>query len=518
MRLATQRPTLAGWLGECGVPKLLTHQMPGSPLSIQYYTYGGMSSGKRSQLSAYPLAHFPSAIAHNQTPDTIPAMRILIADDEPGIRLTLKDDLEEAGFECVAVGRGDEAWEAIQKRPVDMLISDIVMPGMDGLALLEHAKGLYPQLFVVMITGNSSDQRNRKAVALGANYYLEKPFNNEQVVLLAREADRATRLAKEAKALTSFQTMVGNSRAMREVFDTIETIAGSDFDVIITGQNGTGKERVAKLIHANSPRASHPFIPVHCGMYAETLIEDELFGHESGAFTGATGSREGRFERAAGGTVFLDDIDDMPMQTQVKLLRVLQEKEIERLGGSRPISVDVRVIAATKTDLGQLVAKGKFREDLYHRLNVIPIRLPNLSERTGDIPLLVDFFIQKYGMARGYRLDEDCMAALCAYHWPGNVRELENAVKRAIALSGSARVLKAELFMRPVGPGATAQAPVLTPGDDLRPLKDVLEGVERAHILGVLKHTGGAKQEAADILGISRKNLWEKMKKFGIEE
>jgi len=446
-------------------------------------------------------------------------MRILIADDEPGIRLTLKDDLEDAGYSVVAVGRGDEAWEELQKRPCDMLISDIVMPGLDGLKLLEKAKGLYPSLFVVMITGNSSDERNRRAVALGANYYLEKPFNNEQVVLLAREAERAAKLATEAKALTAYQSMVGNSRAMREVFDTIETIASSDFDVIITGQNGTGKERVAKLIHGNSPRAGQPFIPVHCGMYAETLIEDELFGHEAGAYTGASGSREGRFDRANRGTVFLDDIDDMPMSTQVKLLRVLQEKEIERLGGTKPITVDVRVIAATKIDLGQLVAKGKFREDLYHRLNVIPLRLPSLAERTGDIPLLVNHFVTKYGAGKPYVLDDDCLAALSGYHWPGNVRELENSVKRAIALSGSSRVLRAELFMRPVGPGAVqVMQPVLTPGDDLRPLKDVLEGVERAHILGVLKHTGGAKQEAADILGISRKNLWEKMKKFGIEE
>lgn len=450
-------------------------------------------------------------------------MRILIADDEKGIRLTLGDDLEDAGYDITAVEDGEKAWAELQKAverraPYDMLISDIVMPGLDGIALLERARELQPDLFVIMITGNSSDERNQRAVDLGCNYYIEKPFNNDQIVLLANEASQKTELRQRAEEQTHYQGLVGSSAPMRDLFDTIETIADNDFDVLVTGENGTGKEAIGKLIHANSPRKDGPFVPVHCGMYAETLIEDELFGHEKGAYTGADSAREGRFERAQGGTVFLDDIDDMPMPTQVKLLRVLQEREVERLGGNQTIPVDVRVIAATKLDLGQAVAEGKFREDLYYRLNVIPLRLPSLHERTGDIKLLVEHFIERYGRGRGYRLDSDSLAALEAYDWPGNVRELENAVKRAIALSGRERRLLAQHFLRPVGPGAKPAPAPITPGDDLRELKEVVEACERAHILGVLRHTAAAKQQAADILGISRKNLWEKMKKYEIDD
>lgn len=444
-------------------------------------------------------------------------MRILIADDEKGIQLTLTDDLEDAGHSVKAVGRGDDALKELQKRPWDMLVADIVMPGMDGLALLEEARKLYPELFVIMITGNSSDERNKRAVALGANYYLEKPFNNEQIVLLAREAAKAQELAKKAAAQTSFQSLVGGSQAMRKVFELVETVAQSDFDVLITGENGTGKEQVAKLLHSNSVRADGPFIPVHCGMYAESLIEDELFGHEEGAYTGASGQRIGRFERAKGGCVFLDDIDDMPLPTQVKLLRVLQEKEVERLGGSERIPVDVRVIAATKINLEDKVARGEFREDLFYRLNVIPLRLPPLRERFGDIPLLVNYFVTKFGAGRELRLDHDCLAELQSYPWPGNVRELENAVKRAIALSGREGLLKSEHFLRPIGGAVKVQPGRVTPGDDRRALKDVVDEAERAHIINVLGLTGGSKTEAADILGISRKNLWEKMKKHDIE-
>lgn len=445
-------------------------------------------------------------------------MNILIADDERGIRLTLADDLEDAGHTVVAVERGDEALAKLEKKPYDLLISDIVMPGMEGLELLGKAKELYPALFTIMITGNSSDERNKRAIELGANYYIEKPFNNEQIVLLAREAQRSNELARKAEQQTSFQSLVGASQSMRKLFELIETVADNDFDVLITGENGTGKEQVGKLLHANSPRSEGPFVPVHCGMYAESLIEDELFGHEEGAYTGATGSREGRFERANGGTVFLDDIDDMPLATQVKLLRVLQEKEVERLGGSERIPVDVRVIAATKANLGEMVQRGEFREDLFFRLNVIPLELPALRNRSGDIALLVNHFVDKYARGKGYALDADCLADLENYHWPGNVRELENAVKRAIALSGKSQSLKSEHFLRPVGPGAVPTPSPLTPGDDLRPLKDVVDAAERAHIIGVLEHTNNAKTEAAEILGISRKNLWEKIKKHKIEE
>lgn len=444
-------------------------------------------------------------------------MRILIADDEPGIRITLRDDLEDAGFQVAAVGRGDEAWDELQKHPYGMLITDIVMPGLDGLQLLEKAKAKFPGMFIVMITGNSSDARNRRAVELGVNYYIEKPFNNEQLVLLAHEAAQKAELTRRVEQQTSYQGMVGGSPAMARVFETIETIAQSEFDVLIQGQNGTGKERVARMIHDRSPRGGKPFVTAHCAMYAESLLEDELFGHEAGAYTGATGSREGRFERADTGTIFLDDIDDMPLTTQVKLLRVLQEKEVERLGGRTVIPVNVRVIAATKADLRRKVREGTFREDLFHRINVIPVELPALSERHGDIPLLVSHFIKQHGGGREYRLDDDCLAALEAYHWPGNVRELENAVKRAIALSGSSRVLCKEAFLRDAATSSMLP-PGVTPGEDLRPLKDVLDAAEYNHIAAIMAHVKNSKQDAAEILGISRKNLWEKLRKHGIEE
>ncbi|MCA8939765.1 MAG: sigma-54-dependent Fis family transcriptional regulator, partial [Planctomycetes bacterium] len=310
-------------------------------------------------------------------------MRILIADDERGIRMTLEDDLVDAGFEVSAVADGEAAWAAMQKHPFDMMVTDIVMPKLDGLDLLERVKREFPETFTVMITGNSSDQRSRRALELGVNYYLEKPFSNEQVVLLAREAQAKALLAKRIREKESIESLVGASKVMQKVVDQVKTVAGSEFAVLITGPSGSGKERVANLLHANSRRAEKDFVVVHCGMYAETLIEDELFGHEAGAYTGATAAREGRFERANGGTIFLDDIDDMPHSTQVKLLRVLQEGEIERLGGHKPIKIDVRVIASTKVDLAKLVREGKFREDLFYRLAVIPIDLPALYEREG---------------------------------------------------------------------------------------------------------------------------------------
>ena len=446
-------------------------------------------------------------------------MRILIADDERGIRMTLEDDLVDAGHTVSAVGDGEAAWRAMQKHEFDMLVADIVMPKMDGLELLENVRRDFPNVFTITITGNSSDERNRKAVALGVNYYLEKPFSNEQVVLLAREAEEKAKLAAKVRERTNFQSLVGGSPKMQRIFEQIRTISESDFAVLVTGPSGSGKERVANLIHANSPRADAELIVVHCGMYAETLIEDELFGHEVGAYTGASAAREGRFERANGGTIFLDDIDDMPIATQVKLLRVLQEGEIERLGGSKTIPVDVRVIASTKVDLAKMVAKGTFREDLYYRLNVIPLELPPLVERIGDVPILIDHFIKMHGKARKYSVGADEMAKLEAHPWPGNVRELENAVKRAIALAGSNSELSSEHML-----GSRPRVEPLLPddlmpkADDARPLKEVMERVEHRYILEVYKVAGYSKKETAEALGISRKNLWEKMKKYGIEE
>ncbi len=448
-------------------------------------------------------------------------MKILIADDEKGIRMTLADDLSDAGHQVKAVENGAEALLELEKGNYHALISDIVMPKLNGLELLEKAMALDPDLFVIMVTGNSSDQRNQKAVELGANYYIEKPFHNDQILLLIREAEEKRLLAQKAREVSGFQNLVGTSAGMKNLFELIETIADNDFDILITGENGTGKEVLARTIHRNSPRAQGPFIPVHCALFSEALIEDELFGHETGAYTGAQGSRKGRFERAQGGSVFLDDIDDVPLSTQVKLLRVLQEREIERLGGSSPQPIDVRVIAATKKDLAHQVKQQKFREDLFYRLNVIPLNIPPLRERTSDIALLATHFIEKHGKGKHYELDQRSHKMLEERPWPGNVRELENAIKRAIALSGKQSILKPEHFLYHQDSNMAlpqALGEDITQTQDILPLKDLLERVERDYLLKVLKHTNGAKAQSAKLLGISRKNLWEKMRKYQIDD
>jgi DNA-binding NtrC family response regulator len=307
--------------------------------------------------------------------------------------------------------------------------------------------------------------------------------------------------------------VIGRSRAMEGVIKTVRTVAVTDASVLIEGESGTGKERVARAIHQLSPRSGKPFVALSCGALPDTLLETELFGHEKGAFTDAQRQRRGRFEIADGGTIFLDDIDDMPLSVQVKLLRVLQEREFERVGGETLIKVDIRVVSATKVPLLERVAEGRFREDLYYRLNVVPIRLPPLRERDGDLPLLVQHFVHKLGGGRSYTVKTDVLEAMGGYSWPGNVRELENHVAQAVAMAGGAIVLKKEHLL----PVDKSRRAALEPPTRLQPLREVLVEAEREHLQHVLRAVGGHRTKAASVLGISRKVLWEKLKDYGIE-
>ena len=448
-------------------------------------------------------------------------MKVLIADDEKSITLTLKEDLSEANHEVTVCHTGDAALAALERDRFDCLISDINMPGLKGSELLKRAKELDPNTAVILITGYGSIHSAVEAMKEGAEDYILKPFLNEEILqslvkleevreLRNENRDLKVRIAEEGKGLPG---IIGQSPAMQAVFKIIRTVSKTDSNVLIQGETGTGKERISKAIHELSPRREGPMVAISCAAIPSNLLEDELFGHEKGAFTDARNRKLGRIERAEKGTFFLDDIDDMPLETQVKLLRVLQEREVERLGGTETIQVDIRVVAATKVDLRELVKEGGFREDLFYRLNVVPLPLPPLRERKGDIELLAYHFIRKLGRGRNYEIKPQVLEAMNAYYWPGNVRELEHAIERAIALAGQATFLKQEHLVE----RSPAYKTALNVPTKVRTLRDVVEDAESAHIRAVLGLTSDHRAQAASLLGISRKNLWEKMKLYGIE-
>ena len=450
-------------------------------------------------------------------------MHILLAEDEPGIGLTLKDDLEEAGHQVLWAKTGSEALRALEEGWFDCLITDVRMPGADGIDLLKRAKAKRPETEVLVMTAYATVEQAVEAMREGAFDYFQKPFLNEVVLERIGQIERLRHLQDENERLRrnldelpdALPNIIGSSAPMQDVFKLIRTVAPSDTSVLVEGESGTGKERVARAIHRLSPRRDKAFVAISCGALPETLLEDELFGHERGAFTDAARTRRGRFELAQGGTVFLDDIDDMSLPTQVKLLRVLQEREFERVGGEKTISVDLRVISATKVPLEELVRKGSFREDLFYRLKVVTIALPPLRERKGDLPLLVAHFIERYGKGQEYEVGTNDLAAMEAYDWPGNIRELENSIERAIALAGGKKKLRREHLL------PTARSLVTPKGVEVdqekRTLKEVLVEVEKQHLKLVLASVGGHRTNAAKVLGISRKVLWEKLKDYGIQ-
>src|SRR5438874_4357885 len=380
-----------------------------------------------------------------------PAARILIVDDERSMREMLAILLRREGHDVAIAENGRRALEYLNQHPFDLVVSDARMPDLDGLQVLRHARSVNPGVIAIMITAYGSPDLIKGVEELGVNDYVEKPFNTEVLKFRIRKELERRRLQQEnvllKRAMHSahhFSNIVGGSSAMLDVFELVETIAPTGSTVLITGESGTGKELVARAIHVRSPRNDRPFVAVNCGALTETLLDSELFGHMRGSFTGAEGNKKGLIEVAEKGTIFLDEIGEMSPMLQVKILRVLQERKFRRVGGTEEVEADIRIIAATNRDLGKMVAEGQFREDLYYRINVIPVRLPALRERVEDVPLLAEHFVAKYAgqMKKPISgISGAALACLAAYGWPGNVRELENAIERAIALERTPAIL-----------------------------------------------------------------------------
>lgn len=446
-------------------------------------------------------------------------MKVLLADDEVTITVTLADALIDAGHEVLTAADTSAALELLERESPEVVLTDVRMPGAGGMAVVARSMELDPRRPVIIMSGYASLESAQEAVELGASLFVQKPFRNAAMVSIVETCGRLRELEEENEQLRrllesseGFEGVIGSSTQMRAVFDRVRTVAPTDVTVLIQGESGTGKERIARAVHDLSARASGPFVALSCAALPETLLEAELFGHERGAFTDAKKERKGRFELANGGTFFLDDIDDMPLGVQVKLLRVLQERSIERVGGEVSHDVDIRVVAATKLPLRDLVREGRFREDLYYRIQVVPIELPPLRLREGDVPALFAHLLERHGGGRSYEVKRSAMRALERYPWPGNVRELENAVQRAIALAGQ----RSELALEDLLPRDSRWKDAVEVSDDVQPLRAVVREAERQHLERALEATGGHRSQAADLLGISRKVLWEKLRDHGL--
>jgi DNA-binding NtrC family response regulator len=449
--------------------------------------------------------------------------RILVVDDEESMCQYLSILLGKEGYEVATANSGLEALRHLESQPCDVVMTDIQMPKMDGIQLLKGVKATDPGMPVVIMTAYASEQSAIDAVNIGAFSYLQKHCKNDEIKMVVRNAMQLRRfesenrqLKRELKGKKSKQRIIGQSARMRSVFKMIDKIAATPATILINGESGTGKELVARAIHDRSQRAGGSFVGINCGAIPETLLESQLFGHVKGSYTGADRDHDGFCQQASGGTIFLDEIGEMPQSTQVKLLRMLQEREVIPVGSTVPTKVDLRVIAATNRDLEAEVAAGNFRTDLYFRLNVIPLDLPALRERIDDIPLLVDHFLRRclpeeYKGNLGSIIDEDAMLALQAYDWPGNVRELENVIERASIMRDGPRITLADLPAPLRTPGATAVSGTMVVGGLV-----TLEDLERAHILKVLEALGGHKKRAAEILAINPSTLYRKLLRYGV--
>jgi two-component system response regulator PilR (NtrC family) len=452
-------------------------------------------------------------------------MRILIVDDEEVLRDVLDAVLRREGFDIVTAASGEEALSVLDTDEVDLVILDVMLPGISGIDTLRSMRISNPHLPVIVITAFSSIDGAIDAMKQGAFHYIPKPFKNEEVVLTVNKALEQRRLSRENERLKSelsekfsYANIIGKSEIMRKVFDLIRQAAPSRSNILIQGESGTGKELVAKAIHHASPRARNAFVTVNSGSLPPELLESSLFGHLKGAFTGAIATKRGLFEVADDGSIFLDEIGNINLETQAKLLRVIQEKEFMRLGSVETVKVDVRIIAATNADLHQLMAEKRFREDLYYRLNVITIQLPPLRRRREDIPLLVQHFLQKYSEENKRRVRDvtpDAMRTLMDHSWPGNVRELENTIERAVVLCTADRVTSELLpdYLR--YPTRTDQPATIVPADGLS-LKDAVSNYERTMILQSLELANGVQKRAAELLQVKPSTLNEMMKRLGI--
>lgn len=443
---------------------------------------------------------------------------VLVADDEPGILDSLRKIFEREGMTVFTADCGAAALDVLRRQRVSVLLTDLMMPAMNGMELLKASRAIAPDTEVVLMTAYGTVETAVEAMKEGAYDFVTKPLKRAHVVRIVRNALEKQSLVVENRALRAQlqerrrRTIVGNSFAWRRTMDIIRQAGASEATVLLLGESGTGKELLARALHENSPRAERPFVAVNCAAIPETLIEAELFGYEKGAFTGATARREGRFEAARSGTLFLDEISELPLHLQAKLLRVLQEGEIERLGSSgRPVAVDLRVVVATNRDLQKDVRDGRFREDLYYRLNVISVGIPPLRERRDDIPLLVEHFLQVYRERNNKPIASVASAAmqrLLTYQWPGNVRELENAIERAVVLGRSSFLEEADL---PTELRDFVPMPHASPGSLSFPIGTPLEEIEQRVIQETLRHTRGDKRLAAQLLGIATRTIYRKL-------
>jgi DNA-binding NtrC family response regulator len=446
--------------------------------------------------------------------------RILIVDDEDGMRRLLSRVLTREGYETSAVGSGAEALRLVASERFDLVVTDIKMPEMDGLQLLAELKEYEPSLPIIVITAYGTIENAVQALRSGAYDYIAKPFENDEIKLTVAKAFERERLLAENRYLHAelegrydFSGIVGGSLAMQQVYDMASSVAVSNANVLITGESGTGKELLARSIHYSSLRKEKPFVVLNCAALSEGVLESELFGHEKGAFSGALDTRKGRFERADQGTLFIDEVAEMSMAAQVKLLRVIQEHEFERVGGNKTISVDVRIVAATNKKLEDQVKDGNFREDLYYRLNVVNINVPPLRSRREDVEPLSRFFLDKYTSETGKKiadLSPRALSCLLAHDWPGNVRELQNAIERAVVLSKGS-VLTPRDF--PQGMQGDDQICLQIP-EKGGSLTDILEDLERQLIIQTLQREDGSQTRAAETLGIKRTTLRYKMEKY----
>ncbi|TLY27381.1 MAG: sigma-54-dependent Fis family transcriptional regulator [Ignavibacteria bacterium] len=459
---------------------------------------------------------------------------ILIVDDDRAFRVATAALLKDEGYGITAVTNGEEARKQINERRFDLILSDLVMEGMNGIDLLQYIKQRAPDATVIMVTGFGSVQTAVEAMRYGAYDYLTKPCNNDELLIKVRRALKEREKSEELERLrdllesaANFSNIISQNSKMKEVFKLVRQVAGTDVTVLVLGETGTGKELIAKALHLNSPRREKPFVVVQCSAIPETLLESELFGYERGAFTGAVRQRMGKFQEAEGGTIFLDEIADIPLDIQTKLLRILQDKQVSPIGGNATLTADVRIVAASNRDLDAMAAQGKFRDDLLYRLNVFPIMLPPLRERLDDIPLLAEYFLQKHqALARqpigGF--SPSVVHAMMNYGWKGNVREMENLIKRAIIKTDTPEIISIELpSSGSKDSGKIDEPPVSAePASTASmPYKEYLEHVtrdaEEKYLLRILRETKGNLNQAARTMNVDRKTVYRKIEEYGID-
>jgi two-component system NtrC family response regulator len=452
--------------------------------------------------------------------------KVLVVDDEKNYLLIMEHFLSEQGYRVLTAADAQTALNILEDTDLDLILTDMKMPGLNGIDLIRRVKDVDPDMPVVMMTAFGSVEKAVEAMRAGAYDFLLKPFENEvmlRTIERALEIGRLKRhnrlLRQELSGQIGFEEIIGASQSMRHIFDLIRTVAPTKSTVLITGESGTGKELIARAVHQLSPRKDNAFVAVNCAALPETLLESELFGHEKGAFTGATSARRGRFQLAHQGTLFLDEVGDIPLGIQIKLLRVLQERTFERLGGTTSHQVDVRILAATNQELKAAVTEGSFREDLYYRLNVVAVEVPPLRDRVEDIPLLAAHFVEKFGRETGksqLTVEPATIEALQKHSFPGNVRELENVIERAVILCRGDAIRPADLpadLGQPPAHGLDLDQVELPPGVGLN---QTLEEIERKFIVTALRQAGGVQAQAAEALGLTKQTLYAKMKKFNL--